>query len=957
MQQFQSLQRLLLFYTLTLLTMLSLYYFALFDDIKTDNKQQSIDTFETLQHAVTEHAQPLNSEIQEILSEPSFAGISYQIIFMMPSGQTHIHRYVRPNERAFPTVTFPNVITSLPSDSNNYGAYTLNPRNLTGTIELESGHKLYIILRHKPLEIDWISYRYWLPLMTAIMFFIMALLYTLNRQTNWQQLIVYTDNLSAKAKDAYLPPPFVDKKSTSEFLRLGHALSRISYQLHSNHRRIQTLQHRLERLVEQAPLPMVMIMRHGQISFFNQRFERVFDTSFQSDTTYQLTDFVSADDESVQLLLQKLSSLRVTRTLNVRGIENQQAYQLHITPWFGEHGQVHGFTVLLNNVNELVNQNTQLQQKNQQLQGKIDELSELKPAIYHELHQPLETIIDTLEAVNTDTFSIQQHTVLQTLTRSSDAMLTSLNDMLGMEEIDVKKTHLKIESVDIYKLGQHINDLVIEDARRQGLELLYFFDPDCPRHIDTDRKRLCQVLLSLLDNAITSTLAGSVSLTIEAFADAALPLSVNDSVLVTNDDMTAKNPHNWVRFSLQHTAVDNTSRKQTPPLTYVKQTDVAANDQIQQPLVQANLAHTKANTFAQLLGGFLESNSSDNDCSTINLYLPCRRPSYQPVYHLNEQLTKVHLIAVVNQTLGAEHLQRLCDYLSIPASIYTTINSATIKQLTKQLAKDGQTLAPVLLLDYEYYESNAIVFPKPAAGDDKNINDSRRKGLSRLLANISLPTILLSMKPERRIPSMLLDQCDGFLAKPLDNALLLSELLRLTLPVRQTLVTAQSTDTDKFDTDNLDNDNLDNESRALVTEVDGATIDISDHKTTNETAPPLILVVEDSPTNQKIACKILTKLGYRTVVAEDGQQALSQLQAQHEEIALILMDCRMPVMDGLQATQAIRAQGDDIPIVALTANNTAEDRDACFEVGMDEFLTKPIDKNKLQSVLQSLIKD
>ncbi|WP_350563830.1 hypothetical protein, partial [Psychrobacter sp. CAL346-MNA-CIBAN-0220] len=77
-----------------------------------------------------------------------------------------------------------------------------------------------------------------------------------------------------------------------------------------------------------------------------------------------------------------------------------------------------------------------------------------------------------------------------------------------------------------------------------------------------------------------------------------------------------------------------------------------------------------------------------------------RRPSYQPVYHLNEQLTKVHLIAVVNQTLGAEHLQRLCDYLSIPASIYTTINSATIKQLTKQLAKDGQTLAPVLLLDY-----------------------------------------------------------------------------------------------------------------------------------------------------------------------------------------------------------------------------------------------------------------
>ena len=118
----------------------------------------------------------------------------------------------------------------------------------------------------------------------------------------------------------------------------------------------------------------------------------------------------------------------------------------------------------------------------------------------------------------------------------------------------------------------------------------------------------------------------------------------------------------------------------------------------------------------------------------------------------------------------------------------------------------------------------------------------------------------------------------------------------------------------------------------------------------------MILVVEDSATNQKIACKILAKLGYRTVVAEDGQQALDILQVQRQEIALILMDCRMPVMDGLQATQAIRAQGDDIPIVALTANNTEEDRTACLAVGMDEFLAKPINKNKLQEVLAALIK-
>ena len=948
MQQFQSLQRLLLFYTVTLLTMLSLYYFAQFDDLNTHNHQQSIDTFESLQHAVTEHTEPLNSDLQEILTEPSFAGVSYQIISMMPSGQTHIHRYVRPNESALATVTFPNVLTSLPSDSNNYSAYKLNSSNLTGTIELESGHKLYIILRHKPLEIDWISYRYWLPLMTAIMFFIMALLYTLNRQSNWQQLIAYTDNLSSKAKDAYLPPPFINKNSTAEFLRLGHALSRISYQLHSNHRRIQTLQHRLERLVEQAPLPMVMIMRHGQISFFNQRFEQIFATPFQSDTNYQLTDFVSADDEPTQLLLQKLSNLYVTRTLNVHGLENQQAYQLHITPWFGEHGQVHGFTVLLNNVNEIIHQNAHLQQQNQQLQGKIDEFNGLKPAIYHELHRPLETIIDTLEAMNPETFSVQQNAVLQTLMRSSDSMLTKLNDMLGVGEFDVKKTRLRIESVDIYKLGQHVNDLVTDDTRRQGLELHYFFAPSCPRYISTDHKRLCQILLNLLDSTITSTLAGSVSLTIEAITDNPLPPATKNEPLAIREDSTTKNPHNWVKFSLQSTGTSNPSQQQTQHFTYINQANNPANYPVQQPSIEAILELNTANSFAQLLGGFIESNSTADEGISIDLYLPCHRPNYQPVYRFHEQLTHIHLVAVMNQTLGAEHLQRLCDYLSIPATIHTSINSATIRQLAKQLSENAQTLAPILLLDYEYYESNTIVFPKPAEGDDKTISHNRRKALSQLLATISMPKILLSMKPERRISSVLLDQCDGFLAKPLDSALLLSELLRLTLPARQTFAPIQK---------------VNKENGAPVTETDNATTDtaITDNAITDtvndEIAAPLILVVEDSPTNQKIACKILTKLGYRTVVAEDGQQALSQLQAQHKEIALILMDCRMPVMDGLQATQAIRAQGNDIPIVALTANNSTEDRDACFAVGMDEFLTKPINKNKLQTVLQSLIKN
>ncbi|WP_351060253.1 hypothetical protein, partial [Psychrobacter sp. TB20-MNA-CIBAN-0197] len=85
-------------------------------------------------------------------------------------------------------------------------------------------------------------------------------------------------------------------------------------------------------------------------------FEQVFTTAFQRDSNYSLTDFLTGSDKATQQLLQKLSTLRVTRNLLVYGLEDKQAYQLHITPWFGAHGQVHGFTVLLNNVDKLVKQ-------------------------------------------------------------------------------------------------------------------------------------------------------------------------------------------------------------------------------------------------------------------------------------------------------------------------------------------------------------------------------------------------------------------------------------------------------------------------------------------------------------------------------------------------------------------------------------------------------------------------
>ena len=113
-----------------------------------------------------------------------------------------------------------------------------------------------------------------------------------------------------------------------------------------------------------------------------------------------------------------------------------------------------------------------------------------------------------------------------------------------------------------------------------------------------------------------------------------------------------------------------------------------------------------------------------------------------------------------------------------------------------------------------------------------------------------------------------------------------------------------------------------------------------------------ILLVEDHPINQKLAMVLLEKLGYQVDLAKDGAQGVQA--AQDRPYGLILMDLQMPVMNGFEATQQIRA-GDGpnatTPIIALTANAMQSDKDACFDAGMNDFLTKPFSKEGLAQTL------
>jgi signal transduction histidine kinase/CheY-like chemotaxis protein len=120
-----------------------------------------------------------------------------------------------------------------------------------------------------------------------------------------------------------------------------------------------------------------------------------------------------------------------------------------------------------------------------------------------------------------------------------------------------------------------------------------------------------------------------------------------------------------------------------------------------------------------------------------------------------------------------------------------------------------------------------------------------------------------------------------------------------------------------------------------------------------------VLVAEDNPINQRLAARLLEQRGHATVVANNGEEALAALETGHFDA--VLMDLHMPAMGGLDATAAIRAKekrtGEHIPVIALTANAMKGVREWCLQAGMDGYIAKPIERQKLYDIIENLAAD
>jgi two-component system sensor histidine kinase RpfC len=502
--------------------------------------------------------------------------------------------------------------------------------------------------------------------------------------------------------------------------------------------------------------------------------------------------------------------------------------------------------------------------------------SEFLAAMSHEVRTPMSGIVGVTSLLDQTELNHEQREYVTALQETSAALNALIDDVLDLSKIEAGKYQLQQEAVNLPKTLFGVAQMFTASANAKGLELFFDYDPVLPDYIYADGKRLRQVVLNLVSNAVKFTERGQVILR----AGAAQKQRQSDEMLIR------------IEVEDSGPGLSKEQRQQIFEPFY----QVGGTHNQQQS--GTGLGTTIAANLVKLMSGKIGVDSEPGKGSTFWLEIPCR---FEPPKELdNALLSEAHpLLIYESHKTNAAILEKYCQGLHWTYAIVSQ-QEALIDRI-KQTVSEGAT--PVVLLSElicgEHCGQLAIKLHSQFGEKIK---------LCKLLHLAQLHEV---KQAEREV-------YDQFLTLPITAHRLLKMLQAVLAPK------AQVSEENPFGTTTI--------SRFLN-----------------------ILVAEDSPINAKVITTFLRQDGHRVEHVENGRLALEALQ--QNQYDLVLMDMRMPEIDGLEATRRWRAQETDgrhIPIVALTANATTEDKNTCLAAGMDEFLSKPVNQEQLRGLIKSL---